>query len=142
MLVLNHNKKYLVRLSVVPEVRAGDDPAVRGGLANPERLIQALSLGALQDFQASGADDLVNKPQAAPLTVLQNRADQGACEFLLQRSIFTTLFTFISQRFHCNKPACIAKRGFLSFFSVFCVESEKVLYLQRVKRDLRSENLN
>lgn len=109
---MNTNIKYLVRLGVVLQVHAWDYPAVRGSLAAPERLIKALSLGALQNFQASGANDLVNEPQAAPLTVLQSRADQGTCDVVLWRGILTPVFVFVGQGFHCNKLACKRKNTF------------------------------
>jgi len=67
---------YPVGLGVVLQVHAGDDPAVRGLLAAPQRPVEAPPLRAPQDLHAPRAADLVDEPQAAPLVLLQGWTQQ------------------------------------------------------------------
>lgn len=69
---------YPSALGAVGQVHARDDPAVRRHLAAPQRPVEAPSLRALRDLQASRAADLVDQPQAAPLVLFQNRTQQDA----------------------------------------------------------------
>lgn len=105
------------RLGTVLQVHARDDPAVRGRLAAPQRLVKALPLGALQDLQASLPADLVDEPQAAPLRLLHNWTQQGAGDLCPRPSfcICVRLLVVAQSRVHWNKAPWNEKVFFLVY---------------------------
>lgn len=101
-----------VFVSVVLQVHACDDPAVRGCLAVPQRLVKALSLSSLEDFQASRPGDLVDEPQAAPIAVVHRRAQQEPRDIFLRSCNGTSLpiLVFIYDSVHSNETAWRGKK--------------------------------
>lgn len=77
------NVSYPVRFSVVPQVHAGDDPAVWGRLAAPQWSVQALSFHTLQHLQSPWPCNLVDQPETAPVTLVQNWTQQNTPDLLL-----------------------------------------------------------
>lgn len=98
---------YPVRLCIVLQVDAWDHPAVGGQPAAPQRPVKAVPLGALQDLQASWLCDLIDKPQAAPLTMLQTGTQQHPYDLSLwvSTTAYVVLLILIHGCFHCDKTA-------------------------------------
>lgn len=68
---------HLVRLGGVLQVDGGDEPALRGTVGRPQRVVKTLSLGARQNLERAGTGDLIDEPKTAPILQLHIRTQQN-----------------------------------------------------------------
>lgn len=75
---------YLEGGGAVGEVHARDEPAVRGLVGRPQPVVEVVPVRSEVEPEGTASADLVDQPDAAPVPLVQNRADQNRPLMALQ----------------------------------------------------------